>query len=76
MKTPKFVMTELPHAACERILRKIGGGRVGKDAVDEFAKVLEGVAIELSAEAATMARHAGRKTIIDADIRLAKKKLV
>ncbi|MBI3413227.1 MAG: NFYB/HAP3 family transcription factor subunit [Candidatus Aenigmarchaeota archaeon] len=69
-------MTELPHAACERILRKIGGGRVGKDAVDEFAKVLEGVAIELSAEAATMARHAGRKTIIDADIRLAKKKLV
>ncbi|MBI2085023.1 MAG: NFYB/HAP3 family transcription factor subunit [Candidatus Aenigmarchaeota archaeon] len=69
-------MVELPYAACERVLRKIGGGRVGKDAVDEFAKTLEGVAIELSAEAATMARHAGRKTIIDADIRLAKKKLV
>ncbi|MBI1972079.1 MAG: NFYB/HAP3 family transcription factor subunit [Candidatus Aenigmarchaeota archaeon] len=69
-------MTELPYAACERILRKIGGGRVGKDAVDEFTKVLEGVAIELSAEAATMARHAGRKTIVDADVRLAKKKLV
>ncbi len=69
-------MVELPYAACERVLRKIGGGRVGKDAVDEFAKVLEGVAIELSAEAATMARHAGRKTIIDADIILAKKKLV
>ncbi len=69
-------MTELPYAACERILRKTGGGRVGKDAVDEFTKTLESVAIELSAEAATMARHAGRKTIIDADIRLAKKKLV
>ncbi len=69
-------MTGLPFAACERVLRKISGGRVGKDAVDEFAKVLEGVAIELSAEAATMARHAGRKTITDADITLAKKKLV
>ncbi len=69
-------MSELPFAACERVLRKASGGRVGKDAVDEFAKVLEGVAIELSAEAATMARHAGRKTITDADIVLAKKKLV
>ncbi len=69
-------MTELPFAACERVLRKVSGGRVGKDAVDEFAKVLEGVAIELSAEAATMARHAGRKTITDADVVLAKKKLV
>ena len=70
-----MIMSDLPYAACERVLRKTGGGRVSKAAVDEFAKVLESVAIELSAEAATMAKHAGRKTIIDADIRLAKKKL-
>ncbi len=65
----------IPAASCERVLRKAGSERVSKEAVDEFSKVLEEVAMEMSAEAATLAKHAGRKTITDADIRLARKKL-
>jgi len=67
---------ELPLAPLERLLRLSGAKRVSKGAVREFASVVADYAHDLSAEAAVLAKHAGRKTIIDADVRMAKRKMV
>jgi len=66
---------ELPLAPLERILRKAGAKRVSKQALREFSFVLTDYASKLSSESTVLAKHAGRKTIIDSDVRMAKKKL-
>ncbi len=72
MAKPKKI---LPLAPLERLLRKAGAKRVSKSALVEFSHVIVDYAHNLSAEAAILAKHAGRKTIIGADVRLAKKKI-
>jgi len=72
MKKPKKI---LPLAPLERLLRKAGAKRVSKSALVEFSHVIADYAHNLSAEAAFLAKHAGRKTIIGVDVRLAKKKI-
>lgn len=71
MTKPKKI---LPLAPLERLLRKAGAKRVSKSALVEFSHVIADYAHNLSAEAAVLAKHAGRKTIIGGDVRLAKKK--
>lgn len=66
---------ELPFAPLERLLRKAGAKRVSKSAVREFSAVISDYAFTLSAEAASLAKHAGRKTIIDSDVRMARRRL-
>ncbi len=61
----------LPLAPVERIIRKAGAHRVSEDAGVELAKVLEDYGIEVSREAITLAKHAGRTTVKEEDIRLA-----
>lgn len=65
-----------PLAPFERILKKAGAKRVSKGAMEEFAKVMEDKLLQVATEAVTLAKHAGRKTILGEDIRLAKKKFV
>jgi len=66
---------ELPLAPLERLLRDAGAKRVSKTAVKEFAGVIADYAHDLSGEAATLAKHAGRKTIIDTDVRMARRRM-
>lgn len=68
-------MVYLPRMPFERILKKAGVKRVSKDALEEFGKVIEEELMKIATEAATMAKHAGRKTITDEDIRMAKRKI-
>lgn len=68
-------MTHIPRAPFERILKKAGAKRVSKDALDEFAKVVEDKIFKLATESASLAKHAGRKTIIDEDVRAARRKI-
>ncbi len=70
-----MVKKELPLAPFERILRKAGAKRVSKSALVEFSRVISDYVHELSIEASALAKHAGRKTILATDVRLAKKKL-
>ena len=67
---------ELPLAPLERILRMAGANRVSKEAVKQFSAVIGDYAFDLSAEAARLAKHAGRKTIIDSDVRMARRRMV
>ncbi|OGI15890.1 histone [Candidatus Micrarchaeota archaeon RBG_16_49_10] len=66
---------KLPLAPLERILRKAGAKRVSKSAVREFSMVLADYASDISGEAAKLATHAGRKTIVESDVRMARKRL-
>ncbi len=66
----------LPLAPLERLLRKAGAKRVSKGAVKEFSNRLADYVIRLSAEAATLAKHAGRKTIIESDVKMARRKVL
>jgi histone H3/H4 len=66
---------DIPLAPLERLLRKAGAKRVSKSAVKEFSQVLTDYTHDLSAEAMALARHAGRKTIIPSDVRMARKKV-
>ncbi len=65
------VQPVLPLAPVERIIRKAGADRVSEGAGIELARVLEDYGIEVSREAITLAKHAGRTTVKDEDIRLA-----
>jgi histone H3/H4 len=47
---------------------------VSADAMDEFAKVMEERMFKIAVEAAMLAKHAGRKTIMDDDVRKAMRK--
>ncbi|MCD6403139.1 MAG: NFYB/HAP3 family transcription factor subunit [Candidatus Aenigmarchaeota archaeon] len=66
---------DLPIATVERILKKAGAKRVSKKGAEAFAEVLAEYVYKLSKEAAMLAEHAGRKTMLDVDVRLAKRRL-
>ena len=61
----------LPLAPVERIIRNAGADRVSEGASIELAKILEEFGIEVSREAIELAKHAGRTTVKEEDIRLA-----
>ncbi len=67
-------MGELPLAAVDRIIRKATGIRVSEEAAKVLADQLEEIGMTVSREASVFAKHANRKTITGADIRLAIKK--
>lgn len=67
----KFV----PLLPFERILKKAGAKRVSQDALEEFAMVVEEKLYAVAKEAAVLAKHAGRKTIVAEDVRIAKRKI-
>lgn len=65
----------LPLAAVDRLIRKGGAGRVSEDAVVALTEVLEEHGVKISQQATEFAKHANRKTIVGADIRLALKQM-
>jgi DNA-binding protein len=67
-------MGELPIAAVDRIIRKSSGLRVSESAAKVLAEHLEEVGMKVAQEASLYSKHAGRKTVVDDDIRLVLKK--
>jgi histone H3/H4 len=64
-------MTELSHAAVERIIKKAGAERISADATETLAVLIEEYGVFLAKEAKKMSDHAGRKTLRGSDIYLA-----
>ena len=62
---------ELPLAPVDRILRKAGARRVSESAAKALAKFIEDEGMRIAKRANELARHAGRKTVTEEDIRAA-----
>lgn len=63
----------IPRAPVGRILYNAGAKRVSAEAIEEFAEILTDIAESISTQANKIARHSGRKTIHEGDIKLAAK---
>lgn len=63
----------IPKAPVGRIIMNSGAKRVSAGAVDAFSDVLTQIAEEISERAVQIAKHSGRKTVHEGDIKLAAK---
>lgn len=66
-------ITTIPRAPVGRILMKAGAKRVSQDAMNAFTEILTELTEKIAAQAAKIAKHSGRKTVNEGDIRLAAK---
>ena len=64
----------LPRLPFERILKKAGAKRVSQSALEAFAQVMEDKLMDIAKEAVALTKHAGRKTVLPEDVRLAYKR--
>ena len=64
----------IPKAPVARILMQAGAKRVSADAAATFADVLHDLALRIGEKAVLIARHSGRKTVHEGDIKLAARK--
>ena len=58
----------------EKILKANGARRVSDEAAQEFANIVEEKVLKILEEAISLAKHAGRKTLLAEDIRLVVKR--
>ncbi len=61
----------IPKAPVARILMNAGAKRVSADAVEEFADIIQNMALEIGEKAIRIAKHSGRKTVHGEDIKIA-----
>ncbi len=64
----------IPAAPVGRILISAGAKRASANAIEALADILEEKATDIGNRAIEIAKHAGRKTIHEKDIKLAVKK--
>ncbi len=63
----------IPKAPVARILMNCGAKRVSAEAVEAFVEVLTNITEDIGSRAAKIAKHSGRKTVQEGDIKLAAK---
>jgi len=63
-----------PKLPFERILKRNGAKRVSDEAASEFALVMEEIMSKIIENAWELAKHAGRKTLLVTDVKLARRK--
>ncbi len=66
-------MAVLPLAPLDRIMRKAGAERVSETAKTVLRDAIEDYAEKISRRAVDLAKHAGRKTVLEEDVKLAAK---
>ena len=64
----------VPKAPVARILMNAGAKRVSADAVDTFADIIQDISEKIATQAAKIAKHSGRKTVQEGDIKIAAKR--
>jgi histone H3/H4 len=64
-------MSGFARARVERLIRDAGAFRVSADAIDRLNEVLTTYAMDMAKYSVEIARHSGRKTVKENDIKLA-----
>ena len=64
-------LTGFANARIEKLIRTAGASRVSGDAIERLNEVLTERGMEIAKYAVELARHSGRKTIKENDIKLA-----
>ncbi|MHA2225832.1 MAG: histone [Candidatus Hodarchaeales archaeon] len=64
-------MAGFASARVERLIREAGARRVSADAINRLNEVLTDYGMNIAKYAVEIARHSGRKTIKETDIKLA-----
>ena len=66
-------MPELTKETTRRLLKRAGAKRVSDKAAEELAKILDERAKLIAGEARKLSEHAGRRTVLRKDIKMARK---
>ena len=64
-------MTGFARARVEKLIRNAGAFRVSADAIDRLNEILTEKGTHIAKYAVEIARHSGRKTVKESDIKLA-----
>jgi histone H3/H4 len=67
-------MGEFASARVEKLIRNAGAQRVSAEAIDKMNDILTDYGVKVAKYAVELARHSGRKTIKENDVRLAAEK--
>ena len=59
------------NARVEKLIRKVGAHRVSAEAIESMNEILSAIGKDMAKYAIEIARHSGRKTVQERDIRLA-----
>ena len=65
----------IPKAPATRMMQHAGAERVSDEAAAAFSDYLESVGLDIAKKACDIAEHAGRRTVLGSDIKLAAKGL-
>ena len=63
----------IPKAPLARILTNVGAKRVSAEAADVFSEILTDIVEDIAKKAVQIAKHTGRKTVHEGDVKLAAK---
>jgi histone H3/H4 len=63
----------IPKAPIARIVLNSGARRVSEDAIKALTEIVEELSLKIGARAVEIAKHSGRKTVHESDIKLAAK---
>ena len=66
-------MPQLTKEPVRRLLKRAGAKRVSDKAAEELAKLLEDRAKLIASEAKKLSEHAGRRTVLRRDVKMARK---
>ena len=64
-------MSGFARARVEKVIRTAGAFRVSADAIDRLNEILTDYATNIAKYAVDIAKHSGRKTVKESDIKLA-----
>ena len=64
----------IPKATVARIMMNSGAKRVSAPAVNALSDIVKDISLEIASRAVEIAKHSGRKTVHEGDIKLAAKK--
>jgi histone H3/H4 len=64
-------ITIIPKAPIGRILMKAGAKRVSADSINALTEILTEKTENIATQAAKIAKHSGRKTVHEGDVKLA-----